>query len=305
MPDEQQEIRARAFWSGTITFGLVSIPVNLFPGVRSQRAALRMLADDGTPLQRRFFCEKQKREVDGDEIVRGYEISKGKFVIVTDDELEALEPKKSRDIDLRRFVPADDIDPLFFERSYYLAPAGDTTKAYRLLAETMEQAGRAGIATFVMRGKEYLVAIVAEDGLLRADTLRFADELRTPKAVGLPAVPKIKPADITKLRKLIKSHSSAKLAESELEDGYSERIRKLMFIGYTYRWIRPLDEAVADQSSDWFKGLTPLQQQLLGYGPDHASFWGIKQSGWIDDEIPLRAELKERGLLDREVPFLR
>ena len=127
----------------------------------------------------------------------------------------------------RGILPADDIDPLFFERSYYLAPAGDTTKAYRLLAETMEQAGRAGIATFVMRGKEYLVAIVAEDGLLRADTLRFADELRTPKAVGLPAVPKIKPADITKLRKLIKSHSSAKLAESELEDGYSERIRKL------------------------------------------------------------------------------
>ena len=227
MPDEQREIRARAFWSGTITFGLVSIPVNLFPGVRSQRAALRMLADDGTPLQRRFFCEKQKREVDGDEIVRGYEISKGKFVIVTDDELEALEPKKSRDIDLRRFVPADDIDPLFFERSYYLAPAGETTKAYRLLAETMEKTGRAGIATFVMRGKEYLVAIVAEDGLLRADTLRFADELRTPKAVGLPAVPKVKPAEVTKLRKLIKSHSSAKLAESELEDGYSERIRKL------------------------------------------------------------------------------
>ena len=227
MPDEQREIRARAFWSGTITFGLVSIPVNLFPGVRSQRAALRMLADDGTPLQRRFFCEKQKREVDGDEIVRGYEISKGKFVIVTDDELEALEPKKSRDIDLRRFVPADDIDPLFFERSYYLAPAGETTKAYRLLAETMEKSGRAGIATFVMRGKEYLVAIVAEDGLLRADTLRFADELRTPKAVGLPAVPKVKPAEVTKLRKLIKSHSSAKLAESELEDGYSERIRKL------------------------------------------------------------------------------
>jgi hypothetical protein len=85
----------------------------------------------------------------------------------------------------------------------------------------------------------------------------------------------------------------------------SERVRKLMFIGYTYRWIRPLDEAVADQSSDWFTGLTPLQQQLLGYGPDHASFWGIKQSGWIDDEIPLRAELKERGLLDRAIPFLR
>ena len=73
----------------------------------------------------------------------------------------------------------------------------------------------------------------------------------------------------------------------------------------TLRGIVRLDEAVADQGSDWFKGLTPLQQQLLGYGPDHASFWGIKQSGWIDDEIPLRAELKERGLLDRAIPYLR
>ena len=228
MPDEQQEdLRARAFWSGTITFGLVSIPVNLFPGVRSQRAALRMLAEDGTPLQRRYFCEKQEREVAGDEIVRGYEISKGKFVAITDDELEALEPKKSRDIDLRRFVPADEIDPLFFERSYYLAPAGESTKAYRLLAETMETSKRAGIATFVMRGKEYLVAILAEDGLLRADTLRFADELRKPKDVGLPAAPRVKPAEVTKLRKLIKTHSSAKLAEKELADEYSERIRKL------------------------------------------------------------------------------
>ena len=227
MPDEQKELRARAFWSGTITFGLVSIPVNLFPGTRSQRAALRMLADDGTPLQRRFFCEKQNREVDRDEIVRGYETAKGKYVVITDDELEALEPKKSRDIDMRRFVPAEDIDPLFFERSYYLAPAGESTKAYRLLAETMEKTRRAGIATFVMRGKEYLVAITAEDGLLRADTLRFADEIRSPQAVGLPEVPKVKAADVTKFRKMIKTNSSAKLAEKELEDEYSERIRKL------------------------------------------------------------------------------
>ncbi len=228
MPDERTELRARAFWSGTITFGLVSIPVNLFPGVRSQRAALRMLADDGTPLQRRFFCEKQKREVSRDEIVRGYEATKGKFVVVSDDELEALEPKKSRDIDLRRFVPADDIDPLFFERSYFLAPAGETTKAYRLLAETMEKTGRAGIATFVMRDKEYLVAIISEDGLLRADTMRFADEVRTPESVGLPAKSKVKAPDVARMRKLIKTHSSAKLSVTELVDEYSERLRKLV-----------------------------------------------------------------------------
>ncbi len=230
MPSENgnnNEPRARAFWSGTITFGLVSIPVNLFPGVRSQRAALRMLAEDGTPLQRRFYCEKHDKEVDGDEIVRGYEISKDKYVVVTEDELDALSPKKSRDIDLRRFVPAEDIDPLFFERSYFLAPAGDSVKAYRLLAETMEKTGRAGIATFVMRGKEYLVAITAEDGLLRAATMRFADELRTPDDVGLPAVPKVKAADVKKFRTMIKNKSSTKLSEKELEDEYSDRLRKL------------------------------------------------------------------------------
>ena len=230
MPDtaEKKELRARSFWSGTITFGLVSIPVNLFPGTRNQGVSFRMLSEDGTPLQRRYFCEKHKREVSRDEIVRGYEISDGKYVVVTDDELEALEPKKSRDIDLRRFVAADAIDPLFFERSYYLAPAGETMKAYRLLAETMESTGRAGIATFVMRGKEYLVAIVAEDGLLRADTLRFADELRKPADVGLPSTPKTKPADVTRMRKMIKNKSSAKLATTELEDEYAERVRKLV-----------------------------------------------------------------------------
>ena len=228
MPDEQQELRARAFWSGTITFGLVSIPVNLFSGTRNNSVSLRMITENGTPLSRRFYCEKQKREVSRDEIVRGYETSKGKFVVITEDELEALEPKKSRDIYLRRFVPADDIDPLFFERSYFLAPAGESVKAYRLLAETMEKTGRAGIATFVMRGKEYLVAITAEEGLLRAETLRFADELRRPDDVGMPKKPKLKAADVTRMRKLIKSKASAKLSVKELEDEYAQRLRKLV-----------------------------------------------------------------------------
>ena len=226
---EKDELRSRAFWSGTITFGLVSIPVNLFSGARSHGVALRMLSEDGTPLSRRFFCPKHEKEVDGDEIVRGYEIKDDKFIVVTDDELEALEPEKSRDIDLRRFVDADEIDPVYFERPYFLTPAGETTKAYRLLAASLEENNRAGIATFVMRGKEYLVAITAENGILRADTLRFADELRGPEAVGLPKKrPKAKAADVTKMKKLIKTHSSAKIAESELEDEYADKLLKLV-----------------------------------------------------------------------------
>src|SRR5690606_22010540 len=97
------------------------------------------------------------------------------FVVVTDEELEALAPEKSRDIDLRRFVDVGAIAPEMCERAYFLTPAGGSTKAYRLLAAAMERTGRAGIATFVMRGKEYLVAILAENGILRTETLRFAD----------------------------------------------------------------------------------------------------------------------------------
>ncbi|MGQ0816152.1 MAG: non-homologous end joining protein Ku [Gemmatimonadota bacterium] len=229
MPDRNGDVRSRAFWSGTITFGLVSIPVNLFSGARSHGVALRMLAEDGTPLARRFFCPKHEKEVDGDDIVRGYEIAADKYVVVTDDELEALEPRKSRDIDLRRFVNADDVDPVFFERPYFLAPGGESTKAYRLLAAALEQNNRAGIATFVMRGKEYLVAITAENGVLRADTLRFADELRGAEAVGLPKTkPKLKKADVTRMTKLIKSYASATVPDSELKDEYADQLLKLV-----------------------------------------------------------------------------
>lgn len=227
MPDHD-EVRARSFWSGTITFGLVSIPVELFPANRSQRVSLRMVSENGTPLARRYFCPKEERELDWSEIVRGYEVEKDRYVVVSDDELEKLAPDRTRDIDLRRFVPAEDIDPIHFERAYYLTPGGNSTKAYRLLAATMEQTGRAGIATFVMRGKEYLVAILAESGILRAETLRFADEVRSPEDVGLPTSPKVKAADVKKVERAIGKLKRTKLNENELADESAERLLKLV-----------------------------------------------------------------------------
>jgi DNA end-binding protein Ku len=226
----ESEIRARAFWSGTITFGLVSIPVNLFPATRPQRIALRMVDEDGTPLARRYVCEHHEKEkrLTWDDIVRGYEVANDEYVVVTDDELEALEPRKTRDIDLRRFVPLDQLDPKFFERGYYLTPDSETTKAYKLLAQVMEKNKRAGIATFVMRGKEYLVAIISENGILRAETMRFADEIRSPADVGLPERARLKTADVTRLEREIKKRVAAKLAPKELEDHYAERLLKLV-----------------------------------------------------------------------------
>ena len=176
----------RPFWSGTIAFGLVNIPVSLFVAHRGARIALRLVDAQGTPLKRRYFCSVEDIPLAGDDIERGYEVDEGHFVSVTDEELNALEPEKSREIDLSRFVPLAQIDPIYFERAYFLAPDEGASKAYRLLAHTLEQRRRAGIATFVMRGKAYLVAIIGERGLLRAETLRFVDEVRSPEAVGLP-----------------------------------------------------------------------------------------------------------------------
>lgn len=232
MPEDEPEYgeeqsSPRPFWSGTITFGLVSIPVSLFPANRESRVGLRMLGPHGTPLVRRYASAETGRELSAEEMIRGYEIEKGKYVVVTDQELERLAPEKSRDIDLRRFVEAQAIPPMYFERSYFLVPAGGSSKAYRLLAATMEETGRAGIATFVMRGKEYLVAILSENGILRAETLRFSDEIRSPGDVGLPQASKPPAAKVHDFENAIKKLSAEELDRDELKDQASERLLQL------------------------------------------------------------------------------
>lgn len=205
------------------------MPVNLFPANRSNRAPLRMLGPDGEPLSRKYYSEKTERDLDADEIVRGYEIDKGKYVVVTDEELDRLAPEKSRDIDLKTFVPEESIPPVHFDRGYFLTPAPGSEKAYKLLAETMEKGGKAGVATFVMRGKEYLVAIFAEHGILRAETMRFPDELRSPADVGLPKKkPKVPAATVHKFEKLISGKSKKQMSPARLKDEQTEQLLKLV-----------------------------------------------------------------------------
>src|SRR5258705_486808 len=161
-------------------------------------------------------------------MVRGYEIDKDEYVVVTDDELERLAPEKTRDIDLKRFVPANSIPPVYFERGYFLTPNSGSEKAYKLLAETMEKEKKAGVATFVMRGKEYLVSIFSEHGILRAETMRFPDELRSPADVGLPKKGKVSPAMARKFEKLISSKSKNQMSARKLEDEQTGRLLKLV-----------------------------------------------------------------------------
>ncbi|MGH9907049.1 MAG: Ku protein, partial [Pyrinomonadaceae bacterium] len=206
----------------------VSVPVNLFPANQASRAPLRMLGPEGEPLARKYYSEKTERDLDADEMVRGYEVNKGKYVVVTDEELERLAPEKTRDIALSRFVKEESIPPLYFERGYFLTPAANSEKAYKLLVEAMEKTGQAGIATFVMRGKEYLVAIFADNGILRAETMRFPDEIRSPAEVGLPKKKKVPPATVRKCETLISRKSKATFSPAGLKDEQTERLLRLV-----------------------------------------------------------------------------
>lgn len=226
--NDDQARSARPFWSGTLTFGLVSVPVDLYPGTRTNRAPLRMLGPKGEPLSRRYFSQKTEKDLEDDEMIRGFEIDKDKYVPVTDEELERLAPESSRDIDLRRFVELQTIPPLFFERSYFLVPSEGSEKAYKLLAETMSKEDLAGIATFVMRGKEYLVAIFPENGILRAETMRFADEIRSVKEIDLPEKKKVPAATVKKFERIIAKHSDKKLSLKELKDEKTAQLLKLV-----------------------------------------------------------------------------
>lgn len=223
----QSAARGRAFWSGTITFGLVSIPVDFYPAIRDSGTRLRMFTKDGHPVGRRYMCPEHDRPLAPEEIVRGFPIESGQFVTVSDEELEEVAPEKTRDIDLTRFVLLSDLPTFLFARPYVLAPSGESTKAYRLLAATMEEAGQVGIASFVMREKAYIVAILAKGGVLLAETLRFPDELRSPESIGLPPVVEVAAPRVREFATVIDSLGREELERDELLDDAAARLAKV------------------------------------------------------------------------------
>jgi DNA end-binding protein Ku len=179
----------RALWSGSLSFGLVNVPVQLFSAVRDLDLHFHQLHEkDGSPIETRRFCSAEEREVPYEEIVHGYDLEEeDRQVVVTDEELAAVAPRKTRTIDIHAFVDLAEVDPIHFDHPYFLAPSGDsegTRRAYQLLLEVMRSTERAALGRFVLRSKEYLVAIRVRDDRLTLSTMLFADEIRD--AADLP-----------------------------------------------------------------------------------------------------------------------
>jgi DNA end-binding protein Ku len=168
----------RSIWNGTITFGLVNVPIKLHSATESRTVHFREVhATDGAPLQHKRVCSEEDEEVPYEEIAKGYEVRSGEFVLLSKDEVAAAAGERSKVIDVGEFVEAGDIDPVYFEKTYYLGAREGAEEAYRLLHAALEQTGRAGIGRFTFHNREYLVAIRPLDGVLALHTMRFADEV--------------------------------------------------------------------------------------------------------------------------------
>jgi DNA end-binding protein Ku len=201
----------RTIWKGALSFGLVNIPVGLYPATSDKSIHFNQF-EEGTSDRIRYkkVNERTGKEVSQDRIVRGFDLGGGEYVILSDEELEQAEPKKSRQIEISDFVGLSDIDPVYFRSSYYLAPEGaGADKAYALLRQAMAEAGRIGIATLVMRNKEYLVAIRPEDEALALHTMYFSDEVRAPgREFSVPDTEDVTDRELSMAQLLIESMQS-------------------------------------------------------------------------------------------------
>jgi DNA end-binding protein Ku len=221
---------ARPVWSGTISFGLVAIPVKLYNAVRRQSVSFNQLDERNmSRIRYRKVNGETGEEVTDDHIVKAYEISKGRYVIVDPDELEPFMPVATKSVDLEEFVDLADIDPVYFDSAYHLAPDGPP-KPYVLLARAMEASGKVAIGRFVMRNKQYTAAIRAEDGRLIMSTLAYADEVVDPSDIdelnGLDEV-EVSPKEVKMAESLVAS-LEAEFEPAKYHDEYREEVMALI-----------------------------------------------------------------------------
>ena len=219
---------ARAIWSGAISFGLVNIPVKLYSAVSKKTVRFHQLdSKDNSRIQQKRVNPNTGDEVPYEQLVKGYELSPDRYVVIRPEELESVEPKKTRTIEIEDFVEIDQIDPIYYDHPYYLAPGQGAAKPYKLLLEAMKETGRVAIARVVIRSKEQLVAIRPRDGVLTMETFLFGDEVVDPDDLGddLEAVKDAKAAkkEVDMAQQLVESLSSD-FDPSKYRDEYRETV---------------------------------------------------------------------------------
>jgi DNA end-binding protein Ku len=279
----------RALWSGSLSFGLVNVPVRLASATRDLDLHFRQLhGKDGAPIEQRRYCSEEETEVQWEDIARGFELEDGNQVILTDEELASVEPRKTRTIDVEAFVELDQVDPIYFDHSWFLAPSGDsegTLRAYELLLKVMEETGRAALGRFVMRTKEYLVLVRPRDGLLSLTTMRFHDEVRPTDEIA-PGGRKPAKEKVEQAVAVIESLSSEWEPE-RYADEYRERLLQVIEDKKKGKRIKAPEEQKEPQKAPDL--MAALQETLEKMG-------GAGRGGDGDGEL---AELSREELYER------
>jgi DNA end-binding protein Ku len=222
----------RAIWSGSISFGLLNVPVKLYSAVSRKNVSFRELREkDGSRIRHKRVAEADGEEVPYEDIVKGYEVAPEQYVVITRDELEEIDPKKTRAIEIQDFVDLDDIDPIYFDQPYYLGPDKGAEKAYALLVKAMGDAKKVAVARFVLRNREHLAAIRPADKVLTMATMRFADEVVAPGELGEDVVPengrKLDKREVDMAKQLIDS-LTAEFDPGKYHDEYREQLLSLI-----------------------------------------------------------------------------
>jgi DNA end-binding protein Ku len=217
----------RAIWSGTISFGLVNVPVRMFSAIEEHKLHFHYLhTKDDSPIGYEKYCKKEDKPVPEDEIGKAFEVSKGKYVYLDEDDLEAAKVEGYRTIELTDFVPYEEIDPIYFEKTYYLGPNDGGEKVYALLAKAMESSGLAGIGTYVMRDREHLGCIRVLDGVLTLERLFFADEVRPAKGIK-PSRVSVSKQELEMAEQLI-DRFSGRFRPEKYKDTYTDALKKIV-----------------------------------------------------------------------------
>jgi DNA end-binding protein Ku len=219
---------ARAIWKGSISFGLVNIPIALYPATRREELKFRLLRkSDLSPVNYKRVAEKDGKEVSWDQIVKGYEYEKGKYVVLKDEDFERVDLEATQTVDIQDFVHQEEIDPIFFYKPYYLEPQKGGDKAYVLLCEALKDSGKVGIAKVVIKTREYLAGVKPEDGVLVLELMHFADELADPGKLHIPKKIEVGKREMNMAESLIDSMSS-KWNPEKYKDDYREALMEVI-----------------------------------------------------------------------------
>src|ERR1700744_1466984 len=218
----------RAIWKGSISFSLINIPIALYPATRREELKFRLLrARDLSPVNYKRVAEADGKEVPWDQIVKGYEYEKGKFIVLKDEDFKRADVEATQSVEILDFVELDEIDPIFFDKPYYLEPEKRGEKAYGLLREALKQSGKVGIAKVVIKTRQHLAAVKPEKNLLVLELMHFAEEIIDTKELKIPGDPAIGGKELNMAKDLI-AKMSGKWNPSQYQDEYSEALMEII-----------------------------------------------------------------------------